>query len=116
LIGLGLALFGNGPLGWRIMTALVGTALVPLLFFIAKKVTASGWLGITAAALLAIDPLAVSMSRVALLDTHLALFILLGAWFALLDRDGTVKRIREGAFSNRMAGPIVWRRPWLIAA
>jgi dolichyl-phosphate-mannose--protein O-mannosyl transferase len=116
LIGLGLALFGNGPFGWRVMTALVGTALVPLVFVIAKKITASGWLGIVAAALLAIDPLAVSMSRVALLDTHLALFILLGAWFALLDRDGTVERIRAGAEANRLAGPLVWRRPWLVAA
>ena len=116
LIGLGLALFGHGPLGWRVMTALVGTALVPLLFAVAKKITRSGPLGITAALLLAIDPLAISMSRVALLDTHLALFVLLGAWFALLDRDGTVRRIREGTETNRLAGPIVWRRPWLVAA
>jgi len=116
LIGVGMAIFGQGPFGWRVMTALVGTALVPILFAIAKKVTASGWLGITAAALLAIDPLAVSMSRVALLDTHLALLILLGAWFALLDRDGTVARIRAGAEGNRLAGPVVWRRPWLVAA
>ncbi|GGF43485.1 dolichyl-phosphate-mannose--protein mannosyltransferase [Microbacterium sorbitolivorans] len=116
IIGLGLALFGNNPFGWRVMTAVVGTALVPLVFAIAKKITTSGWLGIMAALLLAIDPLAISMSRVALLDTHLAFFILLGAWFALLDRDGTVRRIREGAEANRLAGPVVWRRPWLIAA
>ncbi|MGO1255059.1 MAG: dolichyl-phosphate-mannose--protein mannosyltransferase [Microbacterium gubbeenense] len=114
LIGAGMALFGTGPFGWRIATAIMGTLLVPLLHVVAKRLTGSVWLAGVAAALLAIDPLAVAMSRIALLDTSLALFILLAFWFVLLDRPGTVRRIRAG--TDRIAGPIVWRRPWIIAA
>ncbi|WP_051171935.1 dolichyl-phosphate-mannose--protein mannosyltransferase [Microbacterium indicum] len=117
IIAIGMMIFGgDSTFGWRIMTALVGTALVPLLYVVAKRLTRSVPMAGIAALLLAIDPLAISMSRVALLDTHLAFFILLGFWFALIDRHETIERIRRGAVADRIAGPVVWRRPWLIAA
>ncbi len=116
IIAVGMALFGSGPTGWRIATAIAGTLLVPLLYAVAKRLTGSAWLAAAGAALLAIDPLAVSMSRVALLDTHLALLILLAIWFALLDRPGTVAAIRAGTERDPIAGPVVWRRPWILAA
>jgi len=114
IIGVGMAVFGTDPFGWRIATALVGTLLVPLLYVVAKRLTGSMWLAAVAAALLTIDPLAVAMSRIALLDASLALFVLLAFWFVLLDRAGTVRRIR--ADRDRIAGPVLWRRPWIIAA
>lgn len=114
IIGVGMALFGTGPFGWRIATALVGTLLVPLLYVVAKRLTGSLWLAAVAGALIAIDPLAVAMSRIALLDSSLALFVLLAFWFVLLDRAGTVARIR--ASTDAIAGPTIWRRPWILAA
>jgi len=114
IIGVGMALFGTGPFGWRIATAVVGTLLVPLLYVVAKRLTGSMWLAAVAAALIAIDPLAVAMSRIALLDASLALFVLLAFWFVLLDRSGTVPRIRESG--ETIAGPTIWRRPWILAA
>lgn len=114
IIGVGMALFGTGPFGWRIATALVGTLLVPLLYVVAKRLTGSLWLATVAGALIAIDPLAVAMSRIALLDSSLALFVLLAFWFVLLDRTGTVARIR--ASTDAIAGPTIWRRPWILAA
>lgn len=116
IIGVGMALFGTGPVGWRIATAVVGTLLVPLLFLVAKRLTGSPALATAAGALLAIDPLAVAMSRVALLDTQLAFLVLLAFWFALLDRPGMVRRIRAGAAGDPVAGPTIWARPWILAA
>ncbi|WP_110588589.1 dolichyl-phosphate-mannose--protein mannosyltransferase [Microbacterium suaedae] len=116
IIALGMALFGPGPTGWRITTAIVGTLLVPLLYIVAKRLTGSAGLAAAGAALLAIDPLAVSMSRIALLDTHLAFLVLLAFWFALLDRPGAVAAIRKGVERDGIAGPVLWRRPWILAA
>ncbi len=116
IISLGMALFGGGPWGWRFAIAIIGTLMVPLLYLIAKRMTGSVRLAAAAAALLAIDPLAVSMSRIALLDTPLAFLVLLAFWFALLDRPGTVAAIRAGARRDGIAGPVLWRRPWILAA
>src|SRR5699024_11246962 len=99
---------------WRASTAAVGTLLVALVYLVARRMTGSVALAGTAALLLAIDPLAVSMSRVALLDTQLAFLVLLAFWFALLDRRRTVERIRAG--TDPLAGPVIWNRPWILAA
>ena len=46
---------------------------------------------------MAIDGLAIVLSRVTLLDTSLMLFVLLGFWFVLLDRERTLAAHRGGA-------------------
>nr|WP_281069514.1 phospholipid carrier-dependent glycosyltransferase [Microbacterium amylolyticum] len=117
IIALGMMIFGaESAFGWRFATAVVGTAMVPLLYAFARRITRSVWFAGAAAVLLALDPLAIAMSRVALLDTPLAFLVLLALWFALLDRPGTVAAIRAGVADNRIAGPTLWRRPWLLAA
>ena len=58
---------------------------------------------------MAIDGLAISMSRVALLDTPLLFFVLLAFWFVLKDRDRTMTRIardRGGALRRRPAAAV----------
>ncbi|WOF24308.1 phospholipid carrier-dependent glycosyltransferase [Microbacterium betulae] len=114
IIALGLAVFGaDSGWGWRIGTALVGTALVPLLYVVAKRLSGSIAVGGVAGLLLAIDSLAIAMSRVALLDGILAFFLLLGFWFVLLDvRDARARVLRD----RTSWGPVVWARPWLVAA
>ena len=94
LIGVGMWLFGpDNSFGWRISTALAGTALVLVLFLLAKTLTNSTVFASVAAFLLAIDGLGIVMSRVALLDVFLALFILLAFWFVALDRARTLDRL-----------------------
>ena len=65
------------------------------------------------------------MSRVALLDTFLAFFVLLAFWFVILDRAKTLDRlatltVRRAQGGDSAAplhwGPILWSRPWLLAA
>ncbi|MFT3796890.1 dolichyl-phosphate-mannose--protein mannosyltransferase [Microbacterium sp.] len=123
LIGLGMWLFGpDSSFGWRVATALCGTACVLVLFFLAKALTNSTLFGAVASFLLAIDGLGIVMSRVALLDIFLTFFVLLAFWFAVLDRRtrldrlaaATVARAREG--EPPRWGAVLWNRPWVVAA
>ncbi|MBF4563197.1 phospholipid carrier-dependent glycosyltransferase [Microbacterium sp. VKM Ac-2870] len=123
LIGVGMWLFGaDNSFGWRAMTALFGTALVLLLFFVAKTLSDSTVFATIASFLLAIDGLGVVMSRVGLLDIFLAFFVLLAFWFALLDRRRHLDRLAAGVVARTRGetapawGPVLWNRPWIIAA
>jgi dolichyl-phosphate-mannose--protein O-mannosyl transferase len=113
LIASGMWLLGpDQSAGWRLSTALLGIATVVLLMLVAKKLFNSVTLSIAAGLLLAIDGLAITMSRTALLDTSLTFFLLLGFWFFLLDQDRSrfaiVRAIQHSTNS------ILWFRPWLI--
>ncbi len=123
LISLGMAAFGAGDaFWWRATTALAGTLAVLLITLVARRLFASTVLAVIAGLLLAIDGNAIVMSRVALLDTWLMLFALLGFWFVLLDRDRTRHALESRLDASRAAGlepsygPALWGRPWVIAA
>lgn len=123
LIGAGMALFGpDNSFGWRFSTALFGTALVLLLFFVARTLTRSTVFATVASLMLAIDGLGIVMSRIALLDVFLAFFTLLAFWFVLRDRDRSFDRLlavtvaRESEGRAPTLGPVLWNRPWIIAA
>ena len=112
LIGAGMWIFGaDSSFGWRIAVAVFGTATVLLLYAVAKVLTESVVVATLASGLLAIDGLAISMSRIALLDTPLAFFVLLTFLFVLLDRRQHLQRLASGG-----AGTVFWSRPWLLAA
>lgn len=84
LIGAGMGLFGpENPFGWRIATALAGIVVVLLVMLIARRLFRSTALAALAGFLVAIDGIAITMSRTALLDGILAMFIL-AAFLAIL--------------------------------
>ena len=123
LIGLGMAVFGpESSVGWRISAALFGTALVLLLFFVAKTLTRSLVFASVVSLLLAIDGLGIAMSRISLLDIFLSFFILLAFWFVLFDREWQQQRVAAAVDALTVGGepptwgPIFWNRPWVIAA
>jgi dolichyl-phosphate-mannose--protein O-mannosyl transferase len=126
LIGLGMALVGQGAdsVGWRLATAVAGTLAVLLLTLIARRLLSSTALGVLAGGLFAIDGHAIVMSRVALLDTLLMTFVLLGFGAVLLDRewhrrrldDWIVRRPPGGPTGAADWGPVFWNRPWVVAA
>ncbi|GAA3652227.1 dolichyl-phosphate-mannose--protein mannosyltransferase [Microbacterium marinilacus] len=114
LIALGMLLFGaDSGWGWRFSAALAGTLLVPLVYAIARRLSGSVAVGAIAGGLLAVDGLAIALSRVSLLDGFLAFFVTLAFWFVLLDRDRTEARILS---SESRLGPVIWNRPWILAA
>jgi dolichyl-phosphate-mannose-protein mannosyltransferase len=102
--------FGATPFGWRFGVALLGTLSVLMLARAVWNMTGNPLWGTVAGLLLAIDGMAIVMSRTAVLDGILGFFVL-GAFLALLaDR----RWIRD-----RRSVPLDWSwwRPWrLIAA
>lgn len=123
LIGVGMWLFGpDSSVGWRFSAAVFGTATVLILYFVARALSGSTAFATVAALLMAIDGLGIVLSRVSLLDVFLTFFIVLTFWFVLLDRKAYLARLsraigaRDEGDPPRAWGPLVWNRPWLIAA
>ncbi|MFM8620656.1 MAG: dolichyl-phosphate-mannose--protein mannosyltransferase [Candidatus Nanopelagicaceae bacterium] len=82
LIAAGIKLFGNHEFGWRIAVAVAGTLTVYLTARIAQRIFHEHKWATLAALLMALDGLNLVMSRTALLDIFLTLFVLLAvnAW------------------------------------
>ncbi len=86
MIGLGIKLFGDNPLGWRFATALVGSLMILIVALIAHRLFYSPLLTALASALMAVDGLALVHSRTALLDNFLAFFILVATYFFVVKK------------------------------
>ncbi|MDR1999867.1 MAG: phospholipid carrier-dependent glycosyltransferase, partial [Frankiaceae bacterium] len=117
LIGLGSWLFGDNSLGWRIIPAVAGILCVLLLTRITRRITGSTLLGGIAGLLLAIEGMSVVLSRTALLDIFLPLF-LLGAFGAfVLDRDqlrGRLATLLADGADLSGGCPALGPRPWRL--
>jgi dolichyl-phosphate-mannose-protein mannosyltransferase len=87
VIAAGERLFGADPFGWRVAVAVLGVLSVILLARIVRRMTGSDLLGTIAGLLLAIDGMAIVMSRTALLDGVLSFFVLAAFGALVLDRD-----------------------------
>lgn len=92
LIGAGIAVLGDDPVGWRAAAALAGTATVLVTYLAALRLFRRRGVAALAALLVAVDGLAFTMSRVAMLDGFVALGVVLAFWLLLLDRDRTWAR------------------------
>jgi dolichyl-phosphate-mannose-protein mannosyltransferase len=90
LIAAGIALFGWDPFGWRIAGALAGILTVALTHLISARLVRSPYVAALAPLLVAVDGLTITMSRIAMLDVFLGLFVAATAWCALLE----VQRLR----------------------
>ena len=76
-------LLKHTPFGWRIMVALVGIASVLIVGRIARRLTRSNVIGTVTALLLALDGLHIAMSRTALLDIFMTVFVVGASWVIL---------------------------------
>lgn len=113
LIAAGMWLVGpDSSLGWRLAVAIAGIASVGLIMVIAWKLFGSHRMAIASGFLLAIDGLAISLSRTALLDGLLTFFLLLGFLFFLMDQDRSRVRITGAVVSG--SNTLLWFRPFLI--
>jgi dolichyl-phosphate-mannose-protein mannosyltransferase len=113
LIALGMWLTGSDQAtGWRLSTAILGIATVALLMLVTFKLFRSVPLAILAGFLLAVDGLAITLSRTALLDASLTFFLLLGFWLFLIDQERSRVRITRAIEQSKNS--ILIFRPWLI--
>ena len=113
LIASGMWLLGpDQSTGWRLSTAILGIATVALLMLVAFKLFRSVRLAVLAGFLLAIDGLAITLSRTALLDASLTFFLLLGFLFFLIDQERSRVKITQAIEQSRNS--ILIFRPWLV--
>lgn len=120
LIGAGEQLFGFDPFGWRFASAVVGTLMVLVMVRLVRRLTRSTLLGGVAGVLLCFDGLQLVLSRLALVDIYVAFFLLCAVACLVADRDWwrarMAARFREPSSTWSRWGPIVWWRPWRLAA
>jgi dolichyl-phosphate-mannose--protein O-mannosyl transferase len=122
LIGFGEQLFGMNSFGWRFMPLVFGTLLVFVTIRLARRVSRSTLIGGIAGILLTLDGLAFVMSRIALLDIFQAFFIVAAVACCVADRDWYRHRLADLLDARGLRdfggdfGPIVWLRPWRLAA
>lgn len=126
VIAVGEQLFGLDPVGWRFMTALLGTLSVLMLCRIGRRLFRSTLLGCLAGVLLAVDGLHFVMSRTALLDLVVMFFVLAAFGCLLIDRDRARARLAaalpvgEGGFArpddSTGERTRLGLRPWRLAA
>lgn len=118
LIGLGGDLLGwDNPAAWRIAVALAGVLTVALLARLTLRLTGSPLLAGLAGFLLAIDGVAVTESRIALLDGFIGLFALLTVYCLVRDREWIRAHLAAGMAGKEPGtwAPVPLLRPWLLA-
>ena len=119
IIGAGMEVFGpSSSFGWRIMPAVAGILTVMLLTRLTMRLTRSPLLAGLAGLLLAVDGVALTESRIGLLDVFIGFFATLSLYCLVRDREWSRARL-----ARRMAGttpgaraPHATIRPWLLAA
>jgi dolichyl-phosphate-mannose--protein O-mannosyl transferase len=82
IIALGIKIFGDTPFDWRIMSAIFGTMLVPLIYLTGKEL-AGKTVGIFAAIIVSFDGMLLVYSRLGLMDIFLV-FFLFASFYAFL--------------------------------
>lgn len=92
ILTLGSLVVGDGPIGWRAVPLLFGTALIPLSYFVAVLLFGSKRAGLIAALLVAFDGFFFVYSRTSLLEILLVFFVQLGLLAALVARQSKNSR------------------------
>ena len=118
IIGAGMEVFGpSSSFGWRIMPAVAGILTVMLLTRLTMRLTRSPLLAGLAGLLLAVDGVALTESRIGLLDVFIGFFATVSLYCLVRDREWSRARL-----ARRMAGtrpgaraPHATIRPWLLA-
>ena len=77
LMMVGVQVFGMTPFGWRFMGALVGVLMVPLMYLMVKQLTKDTRLSFIAMALMALDSMHFTQTRIATIDSYAVFWIML---------------------------------------
>ena len=80
---LGIRLFGMNSIGWRIMGTLSGILMLPVFFFLARRVLRSNKWALAATFLMAVEAMHYTQTRLATIDSFPLLFILLAYLFMI---------------------------------
>jgi dolichyl-phosphate-mannose-protein mannosyltransferase len=100
LIAVGVRLFGYEPWAWRLVPALFGTALAPLFYLLARRVTSSERAARLAAIILLLDGVYLVQSRIAMTNIFAVFFQVVTMWLLV----GAVLEERLPAIRTLLAG------------
>ena len=75
-ISLGIRLFGMTPFGWRVMPALFGAGMLPVIFLLGKRLFRRRDYAFLAQALMALDTMHFAQTRIATVDVFIVFFVL----------------------------------------
>ncbi|MFT4041596.1 MAG: phospholipid carrier-dependent glycosyltransferase [Gordonia sp. (in: high G+C Gram-positive bacteria)] len=101
-IAIGEWMFGYSPLGWRIMSAFAGVAIVVMIYCAARRITRSTLIGAIAGLFSICDGVLFVQSRMGMLDIFQCLFVV-GAFTAVIaDRDQVRARMHNVYLSGRI--------------
>ncbi|MDO4571805.1 MAG: glycosyltransferase family 39 protein, partial [Clostridia bacterium] len=81
LIMLGIWVFGMCPFGWRVVGALFGAGMLPLIYCFAKRIFRDSRYALLTAGLFAFDFMHFTQTRIATVDVYAVFFILLMYYF-----------------------------------
>ncbi|WP_095659550.1 phospholipid carrier-dependent glycosyltransferase [Corynebacterium glaucum] len=120
LLAMGETLFGYSPLGWRIMTALFGSAVVVFVFLLARRLSQSTSIGILAGAIALFDGVLLVASKFGMLDIFQVLFIVIASWTLAGDMRQVHQRWHDAWLAGEVQtagplGPRVGFRWWRFA-
>lgn len=97
IISIGIAIFGMNPFGWRVMSAVFGTLMVPVMYLFAWKLSKRSDTAFLGGALLCTEFMHFTLSRIATLDIIVGLFILMMFFFMFcftneLENGGSIRK------------------------
>lgn len=85
IIAVGIYLFGDNPLGWRIMSVIFGTLMIPIFYLLVISLLRDRpdkhLVGLLAVFFLSFENLTFYFSRVARIDIFMLFFLVLGVFF-----------------------------------
>jgi len=103
----GMMVFGENALGWRMPGAILGFVSVMLVYLIAKTIFKDEWVGILAA-VFSLEGLVLVMSRIGMNDIYFLTFMLASFYFLLK------KKYFWSAFCLGLAGASKWSVVWFV--
>ncbi len=109
-IMLGIAVFGMNPLGWRVVGALFGIAMVPILYAFGKRLFKNSEYALLVSVLFAFDFMHYAQTRIATIDVYGVFFIILMFYYMYqyyvmnFHADGINKTLRPLALAGLFFG------------
>lgn len=100
LMCLGITVFGLTPFGWRIVCAVFGIAMVPLMYIFARKLFGKGNVALCTTGIFCFEFMHLTLSRIATLDIIIAFFVLGMFCFMYM----SIAELRKNGFHVRAAG------------
>jgi dolichyl-phosphate-mannose-protein mannosyltransferase len=92
IIASGIVIFGDNPFGWRILSVVFGTLMIPFMYFLGRKLFGTWIGGFSAAFLFTFDFMHFTLSRLGILDTFLEFFVLASQVFFLVYIKGVLSK------------------------